>query len=315
MIIIVNIHMFKNKIFYLHSQRPAPLKTLFEALHHVIPEASFRITNKKEDSSGTIEMSAYDSSLGVYVILCLKGHSFESFYCKYETYDIGIDIGALHLNLKSMDTSELTLSIEDSSKQMLNINFDDVAKNKKSKTKLKLLELEYNDRKKQTKNFSVNIKMNCLEFNRICKELSSLSEYVEIKCTATQLIFTAIGDKAEREVVYGSDNGSIKINWNVDELKLIQGYYELKNIVLFNKFNTMNEDVTIFLKNDFIMTIDFIIGTHGNLLVSISPINEEVIKNSNYAYSDDEDEIYIKMDEDDNIEKPTNIKKESSKIK
>ena len=304
---------FKNKIFYMRCQKPAPLKTLFEALHHVIVEAPFRITGKTDKSSGSIEMCGYDASLSVYVILELKGHTFDSFYCKYEKVDIGIDIETLHSMLKSMDSNELILSIDESSKDVLNINFEDVVHDKKSKTELKLLVLDYDDRQKQDKDFSVYIKMNCVEFNKICKELSSLSEFVEVKCTASHLIFTSVGDKARREVSYGTDLGSLKIIWNNEDVRLIQGYYELKNIVLFNKFNTMYEEVLIHLKSDYLMTIDFMIGTHGNLLVAITPVNSDIIKNSSYAYSDDEEEIIVETknkvnddsDEDEIIIEPT----------
>ena len=89
--------------------------------------------------------------------------------------------------------------------------------------------------------------------------------------------------------------------------RALQGIYELKNIVLFTKCATLCNDIQIYMKNDFALTIIYTIATLGTITIALSPIKEENIKNISYSYSDDEDDIdvigntkqSIKYDDDD----------------
>jgi hypothetical protein len=83
-------------------------------------------------------------------------------------------------------------------------------------------------------------------------------------------------------------------NWN--EYKkthnIVQGVYELKNIVLFTKCSNLCNDISIYMKNDFALTSIYTIATLGNITIALSPVKEENIRNITYNYSDDEgDEV------------------------
>lgn len=288
-----------NVIFKLKADRSDILKTLFETLNSVVVEAPFTITQKKENDFYGLEMAVFDSS-SIFVTLKLRGSTFKEYYSKYDNYVIGLRISTLHTALKNANGNEITLQIDSFDKDNLIFSFEDPVLNKKDKTKIKTLVLPEKQRKKQKLDFLVKIVMDSSEFNKICKELSAIGEFLEIKCTKTQLILTCKGDEIEsREIVYKMEPGGITIFWEKDApVNLIQGYYELKNITLFSKCSSLHEHLTLHLNNDFVMCIDYKIGIHGTLLVTIAPVREEVIKNSAYAYSDEEDDIEIKDYED-----------------
>lgn len=55
------------------------------------------------------------------------------------------------------------------------------------------------------------------------------------------------------------------------------------------------------MKNDYILSIIYEIASFGRLNVSFSPVKDEHIKNTNYDYSDNEDDL------DDDIKLITSI--------
>ena len=74
---------------------------------------------------------------------------------------------------------------------------------------------------------------------------------------------------------------------------IVQGIFELKNIILFTKCASLCNDIQIYMKNDFALTIVYTIATLGTITIAISPIREDNIKNISYTYSDDEDDIEV----------------------
>jgi len=167
---------------------------------------------------------------------------------------------------------------------------------KKSKTfyKLKLMDLDQQQKKTSKIDFDVKITMPSGEFHKLCREMNNIAEYVEIKCTSKNIIFTCKGDCAERSTIYKSEEGGLNIsNENKKNQNIVQGIYELKNIVLFTKCATLCNDIQIYMKNDFALTIIYTIATLGTITIALSPIKEENIKNISYSYSDDEDDIDV----------------------
>ena len=142
--------------------------------------------------------------------------------------------------------------------------------------------------------FDIKITMPSNEFHKLCREMNNIAEYVDIKCTSKNIIFTCKGDCAERSTIYKSEEGGLNIsNENKKIHNIVQGIYELKNIVLFTKCANLCNDIEIYMKNDFALTIIYTIATLGTITIALSPVKEENIKNISYSYSDDEDDLEI----------------------
>jgi proliferating cell nuclear antigen len=309
--------MSKNKIFLCKTNFPYPLKLLIEVLQNVIPETTLLIIGKNEDSPTDfygLEISTNDPSKTIYIRLQLFGYEFTEFYTKVNKYNIGINLSDLNSQItKTIDnsTSSITLSMYENDKQKLNINIQSEVKSKNDDFKFKLMDLNYIHRKAITTTYDVIITIPNADFHKICKEMNSYSEYIDIKCTANQITFTAVGDITNRTCNYNTNKGVISIEWNENvKTKLVQGIFESKNIVLFHKCSTICKNIVILMKNDYILSIIYEIASLGKLSVSLSPVNDEHIQNSNYNYSDDEIDDDIKLIESVNEEfNKTSIKK------
>ena len=95
----------------------------------------------------------------------------------------------------------------------------------------------------------------------------------------------------QKGVQYINQRGLNISNENKKTQNIVQGIYEIKNIVLFTKCANLCNDLEIFMKNDFALTIIYTIATLGTITIALSPIKEENIKN--VSYSDDENEISL----------------------
>jgi proliferating cell nuclear antigen len=124
--------------------------------------------------------------------------------------------------------------------------------------------------------------------------MSHIAEYVEIKCSTQSVTFTCKGDCAERSTVYHANENGIHIAYSEDEdgdekqnkAKIVQGIYELKNLVLFTKCTALHPEIQIFIKNNYPLVIKYTIATLGRILLCLTPIDDsDEIK----TYSDDED--------------------------
>ena len=300
----------KNKLFYAKTIHVKPIKDIIETLQNVIPETTIigiKKTSENNEVFYGLEIATADTSNTIFIKLQLKGKEFDEFFCKFDKIEMGISLEYLNIHLKSIDTSNiLSLYIDESEKQCLCIQGINIKDDKTTLSKLKLMELYYVPRKTKKIEYDACIIMKSSEFHKICKEMNSLSEYVEIKCTKNILTFTCKGDIGEKEIQYKEKEGGIAIEWEEHvKLKIVQGIYELKNIMLFSKCAPLSAQIMITMKNDNILTIKYEINTIANLVVALSPVDERNI-NKNYNYSDDEDDIKIKKnseeDIDDNVE-------------
>jgi proliferating cell nuclear antigen PCNA len=184
--------------------------------------------------------------------------------------------------------------VEENDKQNLIMEIDNQNKKVKHWYKLKLMDLEPSQKKPSQVDFDVKITMPSAEFHKLCREMSNIAEYIEIKCTSKCIQFTCKGDCAERSTIYKSEEGGLNISSEGKKTNnIVQGIFELKNIILFTKCASLCNDIQIYMKNDFALTIVYTIATLGTITIAISPIREDNIKNISYTYSDDEDDIEV----------------------
>ena len=299
----------KNKLFYAKTIHVKPIKDIIETLQNVIPKTTIiGIKKTSEDNFYGLEIVTADTSNTIFIKLQLKGKEFDEFYCKHDKIEMGISLEYLNIHLKSIDTSNiLSLYVDESEKQCLCIQGINIKDDKTTLSKLKLMELYYVPRKTKKIEYDVSIIMKSSEFHKIMKEMNSLSEFVQMTCTKNILSFICKGDLAEKEIQYKEKKGGIVIDWDEHvKLKIVQGIYEIKNILLFSKCAPLSPQIMITMKNDNILTITYDICTIANLVVALSPVDERNI-NKNYNYSDDEEDIKNKHTSDNILDNDVNI--------
>merc|ERR1711916_352404 len=120
----------------------------------------------------------------------------------------------------------------------------------KSDYKLKLFNIDPHDMKIPDISFDAVVQINSQYFNKLCKKMKKIAEYVEIKCLKNKIVFVCKDDEAEmkRELTTGDEDEDSKISiqrGDDDSGKVIQGVYDLKNLVLFSKCAPLCHDILL----------------------------------------------------------------------
>lgn len=252
---------------------------------------------KKKDKSG-MRLTAIDMTQTVLINLKLDAKQFSVFKCKKPKITLGVNLGYLHKLIKSLDKEDnLTLYQEHDNKNVLKIKAENQETRKETEFDLKLMELKKDKMKIPECEFEAIVTMNSAEFHKLCREMNQIADYVDIRCLEKKIEFTCKGDIANRKTVYKTDtddkSGSrVHIQYSkMDDNKpfIVQGIYELKNLVTFGKCVTLCNDIEIYLKSDYPLVIKYTVATLGRLLLCLSPVKEDMIRNANY---EDEDDLY-----------------------
>ena len=255
-----------------------------------------------------MKITALDPTKTVLIRVKLDGSSFDKFMCKKTKLQLGVNLACFYKLIKPMGKSDiLSLSVDHEKKNYLQIKIDSPDEKKVSEIDFKLLDLDESKMTIPKIEFDAMITMDSQEFNRLCRELSNIADYVEIQCLVDKIIFICKGDFANKRTTYktASINNGEEENENENILvdishasaqsknsnapQIVQGIFELRKLVLFSKCASLCNDIEIYMKNDFPLVIKYTVATLGRIILCLTPIKEDTTKNANYS---DEDEFY-----------------------
>jgi proliferating cell nuclear antigen len=185
--------------------------------------------------------------------------------------------------------------VDENDRQKLSFNITNTEIKKTSTIKLKLLDINKQIIPTSLKT-DAKIKISSTEFHRICKEMSSISDKMEIVCTYKEIQFRCHGDSAEKttSIISDKDNAhtgvqiTLASHFKNPEKVIIQGIFELKNLSTFAKCQTFCKYVLLFMSNERELCLNYKIGAIGNINVAISPVSsEKTISDDEFYGSDD----------------------------
>lgn len=242
-------------------------KILIEALKELLTDTCIEF-----DSTG-VKVIAMDTSHVVLVHLKLDASKFEYFHCDNKIV-IGVNMLNFHKLIKTINSNDtLTLFMDESDVNHLGIKIENGEKNTKTTYKLNLLDLDNPKIQIDPTEFNSMITLPSSDFQKICRDMSNLSDLVEIKNVNNQLIFTCKGDFCCQETVLcDNDNGIHSIqNKNLNEI--VQGIFKLKYLVLFTKCTNLCNTVELYLKNDYPLIIKYSVASLGDVKLCLAPQN------------------------------------------
>lgn len=238
-------------------------KILIEALKELLTDTCIEF-----DDTG-LKIIAMDSSHIVLVHLKLEASKFEHFYCRNKI-SIGVNMLNLHKLIKTINSTDtLTLFMDDININHLGIKIENSDKNTKTIYKLNLLDLDNPHISIDPTEFSSVITLPSTDFQKICRDMSNVSDLVEIKNICNQLIFSCKGDFCCQETIL-SDSDCNNNNGNTNST-IVQGVFKLKYLVLFTKCTNLCNTVECYLKNDYPLIIQYAVASLGIIKLCIAP--------------------------------------------
>ena len=256
-------------ILELHTVQTNIIKILIEALKEIITDANIEI-----DNTG-LRISTIDSSHTLLVYLKLDANQFEKYHCPKRTI-IGLSMLNLYKITKTITQEDtLTLCIKESDRNKLIIKINNDEKNYATTYKLKLMDLNEESVEIPSAEFGSIITMPSSHFQKICRDMDVLTDIVEIKSIGEHLIMSCNGDFAEQETILGKTEEGISFIKNNNSDDIIQGYYNLKSLVLFTKCTNLCNNIEIYMRKNFPIIIKYEVGDLGTLQLCLAPKTDD----------------------------------------
>ena len=227
-----NYYLYMN-VLEIKTVQIAPFRTLMTALKDILLESN--ITFSEEG----IKLINMDKTHTILVHMLLESSNFESYFCKYPKIVIGVNMFHLFKLINTIDNNDvLTIFIEendycDGIVNNLSLKFENGDINQCKIQKLKLIEPEEVELDVPDVKFSSIINLPSGDFQKIIRDLSNISDRLEIKSVNNELIFRCKGSFAEAEIRRTEQEGIMEFIEKPSDVNVIQGEFSLKNLSYF----------------------------------------------------------------------------------
>ena len=219
-----------------------------------------------------------DKSHTMLAHLHLAAENFELYECDKEKIVIGVNMFHLFKLINSIDNDDtLTISIEnddyvDGIVSHLTLKFEN-GEIKQSKTqKLRLIEPEPEELACPDVTFSSIITLPSSDFQKIIRDLSCISDKLEIKSVGNELIFKCQGQFATAEIYRAESDGNMEFLKKQDNSKVIQGIFSLKNLGYFIKCTNLCSQIEMYLENDLPLVVKYSVASLGIVKLALAPL-------------------------------------------
>jgi proliferating cell nuclear antigen len=250
----------------------APFRTLMTALKDILLESNITFTNEG------IKLINMDKTHTILVHMFLEAVNFEHFYCKFPKIVIGVNMFHLFKLINTIDNNDvLTIFIEEADYSdgivtNLCLKFENGDINQCKIQKLKLIEPEEIELDVPDVKFSSIINLPSNDFQKIIRDLSNLSDRLEIKSVSNELIFRCKGSFAEAEIRRTEQKGLMEFIEKPDNLKVIQGEFSLKNLSYFIKCTNLCNSIEMYLENDLPVIVLYSVASLGKIRLCLAQL-------------------------------------------
>ena len=256
----------------------APFRTLMTALKDILQETNITFTKHG------MRIVNMDKSHTILAHLFLRAEKFEKYICNKENIVIGVNLFHLFKLINTIDNEDtLTIYIEDQDYsdgvvRHLGLRFDNGDIRQVRNWKLRLIEPESEVLEQPDVEYDSVINLPSADFQKIIRDLSCISEKLEIQSVGKELIFRCSGQFAEAEVRRTELDGSMEFVQQEDENAIIQGEFALKNLSYFIKCTNLCPHIEMYLGNGLPLVVKYNVASLGDInlcLVSLPQTNED----------------------------------------
>ena len=260
----------KPNVLTIKTVQIAPFRTLMTAMKDILLESNISF---QPDGMRIINM---DKSHTILAHLFLPSQNFEFYECTKEKIIIGVNMFHLFKLINSIDNDDtLTMYIEgadyvDGIVSHLALKFENSEIKQYKTQKLRLIEPEGEELVYPNVKFSSEINFPSTDFQKIIRDMSCISDKIEIKSVGNELIFKCSGQFASAEIHRTESDGSMEFITKQDSSKIIQGEFSLKNLGYFIKCTNLCSQIEIFLENDMPLVVKYNVASLGTIRLCLS---------------------------------------------
>ena len=249
----------------------APFRTLMTALKDILLETNITF------SPDGIRIINMDKSHTILAHLCLQAQNFEHYDCKEEKIVIGVNMFHLFKLINTIDNDDtLTLYIEDTDYvdgivHHLGLKFENGDIKQCKTQKLRLIEPDNEELAVPNVTFASILNLPSTDFQKIIRDLSIISDKLEIKSVVNELIFKCQGQFAKAEIRRSESGGNMEFIQK-DPNTIIQGEFSLKNLGYFIKCTNLCSQIEMYLENDLPLVVKYNVASLGEIKLCLAQL-------------------------------------------
>jgi proliferating cell nuclear antigen PCNA len=225
-------------------------------------------------NTGGIRILRLTEDKNILIKLNLDAINFEHFFCGEQKITIGVDMNHFHALLKTVnDDNPVVLYMNKDNRSAIYIRSVNEKDDSSEETDIELFLMDIGnpDMPIPPTEFQNRVTMASDKFHTICKHLNNNSTFVEITSVGNQISFRGKSDGGKVTMSYKDTHESSKKNKDKPG-QVVQGIYELRNLMCFSKCNKLCNTIDVYLRNDFPLVLVISVATLGKLYIFLTPI-------------------------------------------
>ena len=240
------------------------LKMVIEALGELVDE-----TNVNVNDAG-VNLQSLDSSHVALVHLKLNAGSFDEFRLDRKLC-LGIKLSLLNQVLKCASKDDvITLKTKDDEPDDITLLFENPNVTRISNFQLKLMDIDAEAIEIPPLTYDAVIQLTSASFRRICNELSTISDTVEVICNKEGVQFKATGQSSSGAITLKQSDSVDDDDENDDNVQIaatdeVHLSFALRYLKQFSKAAPLSKYVTIRLCLQHPVQIEYKIGEKGDV--------------------------------------------------
>lgn len=252
----------KPAIVHIQTVQATSIKVLFDSLRDILTDVNIHFTKKN------MWIKAMDSSHVALIYLCLEAEHFEVFNCETDIV-AGVNMTSISKLIKTITPQDtVSFTINSNNPDKLEIAISNSGKNSQSVSLLNLLDINEDTYEIPDIKYNSVIKIPSTDFQKICRDLSSIGDVVKITSNSSELSFQVKGDFATQSISIGSGGGIIQSQHEGDE---VSEEFSLKYLNLFTKSTNLGNVVELYFKRNRPMIALYKVGNLGRVQYALAP--------------------------------------------
>jgi len=260
-----------DRVLEITTVQTAPFRTLATALKDILLETNIVFTPEG------IKIVNMDKTQTILVHLILDADNFETFSCAFPKITIGVNTLHLFRLINTMDNDDtLTMFIntddyKDGVVDHLGLMFENGSIGQCKKHKLKLIEPDKEENTMPDVNFSSVISLPSADFQKIVRDMATISDRIEVQSVGKELIFRCKGSYAE-SVIRRSEMEDGSTTFKENDGQVVRGEFSLKNLSYFIKCTNLCPTIEMMLENDLPLVVMYNVASLGMIRLCLTPL-------------------------------------------
>lgn len=246
------------------------LKKILDSVKDLVSDANW------DCSSQGITLQAMDSSHVSLVSLLMRSDGFEEYRCD-RNINLGINMSSMTKIMKCAGNDDIITIRSGDQPDAATFTFESPDRDKVAQYEMKLMDIDGDHMGIPDTEHDAVVKMPASEFQRICRDLSTIGESLEISVTKEGIKFAASGELGKGNVTLkqnssvDDDGNSVTIEMN-DNVTLT---FAVQYLNTFTKATPLADFVTLSMSAEVPLMVEYRIESMGYVRYYLAPKIEE----------------------------------------